>query len=153
LSYNGPAFKGYTGNGITNTPCNNGNYQPAGYQTACITCLEGYYCPNTGTLGISEVDSYECSGGTLCGPGMATDTGTACSVNKFCPVAAQIEFPCPDGYQQNLPGKDSCDECGAGFYCYQTFAPDPATGFGTTTYTQNVIGCSVNNLECTGELN
>lgn len=84
---------------------------------------------------------------------MTSDAGTACSVNKYCLSAAQYEYPCPDGYQNNLSGQEACTECGSGSFCYQTFSPDPATTFSATTYTQNVVACAGNNTECTGELN
>ena len=66
--------------------------------------MEGYYCPDTGILGISSVESFECSPGTICGTGLSSDAGTACSVNKYCLSAAQIEYPCPDGYKNDVTG-------------------------------------------------
>jgi hypothetical protein len=55
-TYNGPAYPGYSSTGgSVNTPCTAGNFQYSAFSTACDTCREGHYCPNSG---MSNLDNF-----------------------------------------------------------------------------------------------
>ena len=73
------------------------------------------------------------------GSGAAT-----CSVGHYCLEGYIYELPCEDGFQQANPGQSSCDECGAGRFCYQD---DLGSGL-----EEVITDCVTDNTQCTSEI-
>lgn len=141
-TYNGPAYPGYKStDGATQDPCPTGEWQPSAFSTTCITCREGYYCPDTG---MSSLINYPCDAGYICGTGETTPNPTACSIATYCLSGSVFEQRCPDGYKNDVTAQETCQECGTGYYCYQK-GP-------VGSLTEQVESCPTSNTECSSEI-
>ncbi len=139
-TYNGPAFPGYKStDGATNTACSSGTFQPSAFSIACVACREGHYCPNTG---MSSLDNFQCDAGYACVNGRTAKNPASdiCPVKTFCESGATFSQRCADGYKNpSSTGKETCQECGAGSFCYQTVSG--------STYTEHVTSCPTANSQ------
>jgi hypothetical protein len=146
--YNGPAYPGYTStDGTTQTACAAGTWQPSSFAQSCVPCREGHYWPDTG---MSTLDSHLCKEGYLCSTGQTINNvaGNICPVETYSEAGATFCQRWADGYKNpssgGLTGQSSCQECGAGSYCYQTESGG--------SYTEHVTACPTNSTTCTSEL-
>jgi hypothetical protein len=97
---------------------------------------------------MSDLSNYQCLAGYYCNTGESVNnpTATECPANTFCVTGSVFAQRCADGYKNTAStGQESCTECGAGSFCYQT--GDPTAG-----YTENVDACPADTTECTSEL-
>ena len=89
-TYNGPAFPGYKSiDGATNTACLAGEFQPSTFATACLSCREGAYCPDTG---MSDLTNFLCGAGYYCAAGQTTATpaATICPIETYCEIGSEF---------------------------------------------------------------
>lgn len=129
-SYNGPVIEGYisVAGAATQDPCPAGTFNPSFYQTTCLECYQGHYCPDAG---MNDIDDYLCKEGYLCHRGMTISTpdtpvidaitgdtiGEICPTGYHCPYYLSHKLECPDGFISEQDGLAFCETCPTGYYC------------------------------------
>ena len=83
--------------------CPAGTYMPVTGESACFSCMKGYYCPENST-------DY---------------TPYACPEGHYCPNGTRFakQYPCPSGTFRNQTmgqGLEDCFKCLKGEYCAGT---------------------------------
>jgi hypothetical protein len=96
--------------------CPLGKYNPLPGQSACVDCLEGYYCP---TEALAE-DIIECPTGHYCPTG--SNSTIRCPIGTYNPFTkAKAEADCKDclpGSYCSAQGLSAVSgTCSAGYYC------------------------------------
>ena len=135
----------YSHAGATNmTACSPGTYNNKYLQFNCTSCVEGYFCPNSG---MSTYVNYLCIAGHYCPEGTAipvrcpagtfsplsiygnydVNNCTACSSGSYCATAGLVEVsgPCDAGFYCTLKASsrtqpsytDTGGPCTKGHYC------------------------------------
>ena len=95
------------------TPCRLGFYGAAEelkLSTECTACTDKFYCPKVGMTD-TDVSSFPCMDGYLCGSGSDTVTGTdTCPADKYCTAGTENDCSEADAFS-NIGGLASDDEC------------------------------------------
>ena len=120
-------------NGTVNDLCPPGHYCPTGSasplqcpqgtnststglanHTDCPDCIEGYYCPNNGTI----LATQQCLPGYYCPAGTgALPDSLKCTLGHRCPLGSSSPVPCSSGEYQDVTGQSVCKTCPSGYYC------------------------------------
>ena len=128
-SYNGPVLEGHIAQAgaSTQAACDVGTFNPSFYQTSCLDCYQGHYCPETGMSDIGDYlckEGYLCHGGaTVSTPNPEVDSGTGftrgeiCPTGYHCPYYLGHKLECPDGFISEVDGLAFCETCPSGYYC------------------------------------
>lgn len=106
--------------------CPAGTYQDLDYQSTCITCPEGYFCPDkTGDYSVN-----------------------ICPLGHYCPEGTQFsnQYPCPSGTYspaQGLIEDTQCLQCTPGNYC-QNLGQSAVSGLCDAGYFCKIGSKSIN---------
>ena len=76
--------------------------------------LPGFYCA---TPGLADVTN-PCKNGSFCPTGSIVPDPFECTIGFHCPLGSSKPKPCPAGSFTNSSGRDQCDPCPEGFYCF-----------------------------------
>ena len=140
--------------------CAGGKYQHGEGKLDCISCVEGYYCPEGASAALPcregsyskaidlDEDVRKC---TLTSPGFYAPTGsteqTPCSPGTFAPNVSTGTCPnCPAGSFQKESNASRCDPCKAGYYCPEGAAASLPCAAGThsdATNNPSAVECSL----------
>jgi hypothetical protein len=131
-TYSGPVLPGYYVDPVSGEPeaCAAKNFQPGYYQSECIECYEGRYCPDPA---MSDLANFKCDSGYICkrgnevsNPGSADNIiyndaseaiGWKCDQTYQCPSNLYHKIECEDGFVSESTGLSYCDSCPEGYYC------------------------------------
>lgn len=62
--------------------------------------------------------SGPCKNGSYCPTGSSVQDPFECRIGFHCPLGSSLPKPCPAGSFANSSGRDKCDPCPEGFYCF-----------------------------------
>ena len=132
MTYNGPALQGYTAQaaGLAE-PCPVGTFASGIYNSDCITCYPGFYCPEEAMVSIAGqrcAAGYYCLGGNAQqNPLLENDAagaliGDICPIGKYCSYNLIHQMDCPDGFFSSVTGLARCNTCPMGKFCDEVAA-------------------------------